>query len=283
MSFFPPQPKGEVHKQHRLVTLEGGLLCKETTITVKSVIYQPITEQQEGQLQIHTDQPTSAFCTTRLQDMNLESTSNLLEDNAAPLVLNHNFQDEATDTSPKPVKKTSYLPNDFLGFSPIKNRVTPTTDLLQDTDTFMDDEYKSADFAALDSFELFPDITPTTTTVSSESDTDSGTDIDTDNHSCKEVDETIGEHDVIAQRGGLSNKHSGTKAYRVKGINMRSKYQSAPSKIHKTKISQSLVHWVHQKGGRFVKKNIITGEWRVMSDKEARIKTAQFLRTRTTS
>ena len=215
--------------------------------------------------------------------MSLDSISNL--HTTVPQIREHRLKDTGSDTSPYPVETTTSLSTNPFNLSTFEDHTTWTNDPLVENDIFMVDEHTGADLAALDSFELFPDITPTNTTVSSESDIDSSTDTDSSDSSCKEVDckevdATLGKHDVIAQRGGLSNKHSGTKAYRVKGIKMRSKYQKAPSKALKTKLSQSLVDWVHQKGGRFVKKDKITGEWQVMSDKKARIKTAQFLRTR---
>ena len=293
MTCFLPQPKGEVHKEHRIVTLEGNRY-KEITMTFKTVIYQPITKKQE-ELHTHSDQTTSAPTSTRLQDMNLgtedlqdtgfdappeplETTLSLPSIDLMNLGSMSNLlgteelrlDDTSSVAPPEPLEATISLPS--IDFCTTKEQMDPVLD----NDIFMVDYHDNL-APLMDSIDSLPDADPV---VSS----DSETDVNSENHqSCDdEIDGIIGEYDVIAQRGGMSNKHPGTRAYRAKGISMRSKYQNAPNKMYKTKISQSLVDWVYQRGGRFFKEDYVTGEWYEMTAKQARIKTAQFLRTRPT-
>jgi len=62
---------------------------------------------------------------------------------------------------------------------------------------------------------------------------------------------------------------------------MQDEYETA-SVNRKTQLSRELVAFVHNRGGRFMRKNDETGEWFEVDDKTARQKASQTLRDRST-
>ena len=94
----------------------------------------------------------------------------------------------------------------------------------------------------------------------------------------REYIDKIGEWDVLCGRGGKSNRHKGNKRYRKLVSEMKSMYRDTGAKTAKTDLSRSIVKFVANYGGRFVKKDAKKGLLYVMTDDEARKKTSQALR-----
>lgn len=86
--------------------------------------------------------------------------------------------------------------------------------------------------------------------------------------------------DVLLGRGGLTNRHPGNQEYLIKKTEMQHRYLKA-SKQEKTRISQELVDWVYNQGGRFMK--VVDDEWVEIDNAAARKKASQALREINTS
>ena len=76
-------------------------------------------------------------------------------------------------------------------------------------------------------------------------------------------------------RGGLVNRHQGNQAYLGEKDRMQERYLAA-SKEAKTDISQELVNWVHDRGGRFLQ--VEDDAWFEVDATKARKKASQSLR-----
>lgn len=86
------------------------------------------------------------------------------------------------------------------------------------------------------------------------------------------------QNDVLLGRGGRSNHHPGNKRYREEVKNMRDWYASiGENKEEKTRLSQTLVDYVHDYNGRFLEKDK-NGRWYVVPNIVARRKASQALR-----
>jgi hypothetical protein len=70
----------------------------------------------------------------------------------------------------------------------------------------------------------------------------------------------ISDVDVLMGRGGLTNNHKGNKAFLEHKTRLQAKYLSL-SKEEKTAISEELVEWVLERGGRFLKRDKTSGRW----------------------
>lgn len=89
------------------------------------------------------------------------------------------------------------------------------------------------------------------------------------------------ELDVLLGRGGLTNKHAGNKRYREEVEKAKPMYHACKSKEEKKSISELVVEWVHEYGGRFLeRKNSNSNIWIQASPKVARKKASQALRER---
>ena len=84
------------------------------------------------------------------------------------------------------------------------------------------------------------------------------------------------ETDVLLGRGGRSNHNPGNQSYLKQVKVVRPFYTSLDNNDEKTELSLAVVKFVHNKGGRFLKKD--SGGWYVVEDNEARIKASQALR-----
>jgi hypothetical protein len=93
----------------------------------------------------------------------------------------------------------------------------------------------------------------------------------------REYVDTVGEWDVLSERGGKANHHIGNKRYRKVVSDMRTMYRDTADKRAKTDLSKSIMEYVGNYGGRFLKKDN-DGHYYVMSKAEARRKTSQTLR-----
>jgi len=83
--------------------------------------------------------------------------------------------------------------------------------------------------------------------------------------------------DILSERGGKANHHEGNKRYRKVVSEMKAQYRDTAAKTDKTDLSRSIVAYVHNYGGRFLKKDK-NGRYYVMTMAEARKKTSQALR-----
>merc|ERR1712087_521231 len=87
----------------------------------------------------------------------------------------------------------------------------------------------------------------------------------------------VREEDVLCGRGGRSNHHCGNKKYRQVINEMKMKYKNIEGKLAKTDLSTTIVNYVHDYGGRFIKKDE-KNQYYLLTPKEARRKTSQALR-----
>lgn len=81
--------------------------------------------------------------------------------------------------------------------------------------------------------------------------------------------------DVLCGRGGRTNKHIGNKKW-LHQKKLRQRRYFAATKDGKTLIAQELVEYIHNNGGRFIKK--IGDCWYEIDDHTARTKASQTLR-----
>jgi hypothetical protein len=80
--------------------------------------------------------------------------------------------------------------------------------------------------------------------------------------------------DVLLGRGGASNCHKGNTAYRKYVLDMQPKYKLL-DRDDKTALSESVVEWVHNRGGRFLKRERKGLPWYVVTNETARQKVSQ--------
>lgn len=83
--------------------------------------------------------------------------------------------------------------------------------------------------------------------------------------------------DILSERGGKANHHDGNKRYRKVVTEMKSQYRGIATKQDKTQLSRTIVAYVSNYGGRFLKKDK-NGRYFEMTPAEARKKTSQALR-----
>lgn len=84
--------------------------------------------------------------------------------------------------------------------------------------------------------------------------------------------------DVLLGRGGMTNNHAGNKRYREEVQKLKPWYQSLDTKQQKKELSQLMVDYVRDYGGRFLQKDNITQQWVEASPQAARKKASQALR-----
>jgi hypothetical protein len=76
--------------------------------------------------------------------------------------------------------------------------------------------------------------------------------------------------DVLMGRGGLGNNHAGNQAFLEQKRRLKARY-SVATKSEKFLISQELVKWVHDHGGRFLEK-AANDRWYIVDETRARKK-----------
>ncbi len=84
--------------------------------------------------------------------------------------------------------------------------------------------------------------------------------------------------DVLLGRGGLTNNHAGNIRYREEVEKVKPMYFSCLTKSEKKEVSELLVAYVQDYGGRFLEKDPETKEWVLASETAARKKASQALR-----
>lgn len=85
-------------------------------------------------------------------------------------------------------------------------------------------------------------------------------------------------NDVICGRGGKANSHPGNISFRSEALKLRSWYESS-SKSEKYTISNMLVDYVKERGGRFLKRDAEhPGRWLECDGNDVRKKASQALR-----
>merc|ERR1712113_804580 len=84
--------------------------------------------------------------------------------------------------------------------------------------------------------------------------------------------------DVLLGRGGLTNNHAGNVRYREEVEKVKPMYFSCRTKNEKKEVSELLVAYVQDYGGRFLEKDQTTKKWILASAKAARKKASQALR-----
>jgi len=97
-------------------------------------------------------------------------------------------------------------------------------------------------------------------------------------------------NDVLCGRGGNINNHPGNIRYRAYVAKHKNEYNLTTNKITKAHISQSVIHMIHEMGGRFLtkdstggsgkgrKKGAVRGGWVEVDNSKAMSKTSQALR-----
>jgi len=85
--------------------------------------------------------------------------------------------------------------------------------------------------------------------------------------------------DILCGRGGGTNSHPGNKLFRHQ-INVHRRAYLKARKNDKPAISRSIVQYMRERKGRFLKKDEKTGKWFEIGDDNAREKTSQALRQR---
>mmetsp|Transcript_30678 Transcript_30678/g.46462 ORF Transcript_30678/g.46462 Transcript_30678/m.46462 type:complete len:165 (-) Transcript_30678:1188-1682(-) len=97
----------------------------------------------------------------------------------------------------------------------------------------------------------------------------------------KSEESVLGQWDILPGRGGHANNYDGNKRFRQVVEKMKPTYKNCKSKADKTALSNAVVDYVTEYGGRFLKrrKGANSGEdYQVMTKQESRRKTSQALR-----
>jgi hypothetical protein len=83
--------------------------------------------------------------------------------------------------------------------------------------------------------------------------------------------------DVLLGRGGCSNHHSGNEDYRKHIVILQKTYKTL-NREEKTQFSKDVLQWVHDRGGRFLKRDEKGSPWYLVTEVTARQKVSQALR-----
>lgn len=92
-------------------------------------------------------------------------------------------------------------------------------------------------------------------------------------------DQDVQTRDVLCGRDKKSHSHVGNKRFRQIVLMHREEYQTASSRDIKTKITCKIVKMIRDCGGRFLKEDETTGEWKDVGDNYAREKVSHALRS----
>lgn len=92
------------------------------------------------------------------------------------------------------------------------------------------------------------------------------------------VDFSPGSNDVVCARGKSYWDHEGNKKYRQLIAHATKKYSATENKLEKTLIVSEIVEAIHERSGKFVKKEKKGGPWVEVDEVFAREKVGQSLR-----
>ena len=96
------------------------------------------------------------------------------------------------------------------------------------------------------------------------------------------ITDEINPHDVLFGQGGQSNNHEGNVRYLKVVAQNRPIYDGA-SPTEKAATVQNVVVKIASKGGRFLKKDKISNQWCLATNRAVREKVAQALRDKNTT
>lgn len=85
------------------------------------------------------------------------------------------------------------------------------------------------------------------------------------------------DNDVLLGRGGCANNHQGNKIYLQRVLGLQKWYKTLP-RDKKSNCSNSVVQWIHNRGGRFLKRENKRSRWYIVTPATARQKVSQALR-----
>ena len=85
------------------------------------------------------------------------------------------------------------------------------------------------------------------------------------------------DNDVLLGRGGCANNHQGNKIYLKHILGLQKPYKTLP-RDEKTNCSNSVVQWIQNRGGRFLKRENKRSPWYIVPPATARQKVSQALR-----
>lgn len=85
-------------------------------------------------------------------------------------------------------------------------------------------------------------------------------------------------YDVLCGRGGKINEHAGNCTFRATVEQYKERYNLESNKVSKASISRDIVGQINAKGGRFLKKDAVTGLWFEADLDHSLKKTSQALR-----
>ncbi|CAJ1956039.1 unnamed protein product [Cylindrotheca closterium] len=92
----------------------------------------------------------------------------------------------------------------------------------------------------------------------------------------------ISEKDVLFGRGGHANNNSGNQNLLEYIKSMQDEYKAfgntETGKKEKKKLTLKVVEWVHNQGGRFLRRDKKDGPWEETTEKDARLKVSQLFR-----
>lgn len=92
------------------------------------------------------------------------------------------------------------------------------------------------------------------------------------------LNDTPNQFDVLLGREKESANHVGNKSYLAMVALNRNEYKSCKTRDAKSKITTRLIHEIHARGGRFLKKNTETGEYEQVHHRHAHEKVSHALR-----
>jgi hypothetical protein len=78
------------------------------------------------------------------------------------------------------------------------------------------------------------------------------------------IEGDIRDVDYLVGRGGHNTRHPGNQAYLDQKDRLQESYTNAKTRSDKHQVSKDLVHWVHARGGRFLKRDSVTRKWYIV-------------------
>jgi hypothetical protein len=78
------------------------------------------------------------------------------------------------------------------------------------------------------------------------------------------IEGDIRDVDYLVGRGGHNTRHPGNQTYLDQKDRLQECYTNAKTRSDKHQISKDLVHWVHARGGRFLKRDSVTRKWYIV-------------------